>query len=1183
MSFKSPWDRIAEALPQIGQTIAQGILMSQEQKRLEAEREAAIQRAAEQAQVADAQARRNQAQQSLASLADTLASMEANDRGDTVAAVRIRERIADLERAANMPIASIGQARGFNEFYGGITNPQATPSTSVTPGGPVGPAPGRTIGFQGGTDGRVEGGGRQLFTPEITATVNPLGTPMQEATRGIGEVAAAQRAEETTAEAAAEEERLADIRARSTQSVAESLRTQVSGYLANENVSNEVKTELQGLDALVQQAFDNPYSVAPSELIAASTAVERAATEIGDAEAASAAAQNTLDLVLQGQNWNEMTTEERLGVIGQLQGLDSWDNLPDETKTSLMDLAQFENPDAILAGAAEDVAKALEFNSFEFLEGNEQAIGIAADALGVTPENVPQELTRRAVSNRDLDILERQAATITAEQTLMAPSKNARNDLGTLVELGDVATIDEILAMEKPSDASNPWMRSLYENLSTEQLREARDRADGVRTAVIAEENLTNLRTIVTNMQGTDTIVNYLSQYSQENIQELVRTNPDIREQIGDAGLARALRQAQTREAIEQVEEIKRNESLPEVRDAYNAIQSALENPSLIGREQQAFQDRPGGPTRGENVAPALTWDELESSLDTLVENNQMTSEGADRVMRSLMVQNQAFITEQERALAEAEMYEELVAAGFFPNWSQSDWRSQILSLESSAESLINEAQVPRIVSYDGDGNPVEVTCFTGSDPLGATGWSSDPACQGIRQEYTETQATIRRFTRNQMLSVGVQTLPPGTRISQAAAIGPDFVDELIQTAAAGNYSADALNRIIDERYAELERRGSPVNLRVTPELGGSLEGVSSSDVLFRPARETPEGEPRGPVEEARAFDEQVGRVMEEFNVSEREARRIIRDAQRRQVNEDRSTITFDELMERGRQAGSAYRATLGTAERELLASPNASRIPSTTPAVGDVRRQSNALPGLAPTPENYVPTGAPAAFDNPLSSVMAEGSAIAESGGDYAAINEGNEDVTGGWSYGKYQFASNGGLRAFLTELERSNPSLLSEMTSAVGVENLDELVDAGVNGSEEFQQAWARLSNNPEFQAVQDLAAERLYFQPAQAALRDYGLQPTSLDPRVLQAFGETAINLGIGNFRTFLEELADDPVDLLGVQPEALVRLIYEKRLQVDEEGNLRWYRSSTPEMQASVQQNLMRVRDSILGAS
>jgi len=1211
MSFKSPWDRIAEALPAIGQTIAQGIMMSAEQKRLEEQQAQALELARQEARIADAQSLRGQAGQSLGTLAERLASMEAAGRGNTVGAVRIRERIGDLERAANMPIADITQANDFLGLYNEITNPQAAARTISTPEAGARVVPGRepTVGFQGvgGPAGRVEAGGEgrrvALGEPTPGLRIEPLGTPMQEATAGIGVLGEAARAEEEAAETEAEAAEAAAARERRTLSIAETLTNNIASIQGSnyyDQLDPEQREQVDTISAEIASAMDAPGEYTPSKLLSYFgdlASVQRAG---GDIEAAQGTAQFFAERTLTTWSERNVSPEEALSQLAQLKGQNIWELIPEETRNLLEIEANTRfnfDPVAATAENAQLASNAVNNNMPGLLEGQPDEVWrLAGQAVGgiANINDFEGDALREAVSDR---LFTRAARLATAEDIEFELLQARRKELGRIeraeygeaqkglmayAQAGRTERLDLIEAIRNGEvEAPNDYLGWLAENALDDDLAYARDVAEAAKQDLLRADRTAELTAVIQETQATGQLVDFLSGYSQEDIYQILDERPEIASLLNEADVNRALELSQQRELAESIEVARAEAESQEVRSAYDILELASQNPRAIGEDRE-FQDRPGGPLRTRRVTGELTWDSLQGQLDVLVDANQMTQEHADVIMQSLLQQKRAGDNEAARALAIAQRNNVLREAGIVPEWTIQDYRTQILNLQDAAEATLNQALVP---------NEEGIACAT-RGPAAAGGgvtWQPSGSCQALREDYLAVQDEISRYTNAALTSASVQNIPPEVDLRGLQYIGLPAIEEISRMVSNGA-TVEQLNARADELRTEFRRQMETVRRQMETErlgdvdvqgmvrarqeergvvrggtLSGEERGVGQQGGVGRQGGS--EGSIFAPTPEEEASTGGVGEVA----VMQNEMRALEELARlRREIflapqtgiagagdSVARAQAIANRLIEEYRITPETLNRLVDQAFRGLQG-----------------RQQGGTqFPRSGGSGNAGSPTGG---FSTPEVSAMAEGSLIAESGGDYAAINDGSEDVTGGWSYGKYQFASNGGLPNFISYLETNYPELYQELDTASGE---DLPIEAARKGSQGFRDAWVRLSNNPKFQQAQDAAAERQYFAPANRALIQWGVAPEALNPAVLSALGETAVN--IGSLGGFLEELGLSPDELESMPPEEVITAIYNERLRELPDGTLRWYQRSTPDMQEGVRRNLARVRDLLIG--
>jgi hypothetical protein len=174
--------------------------------------------------------------------------------------------------------------------------------------------------------------------------------------------------------------------------------------------------------------------------------------------------------------------------------------------------------------------------------------------------------------------------------------------------------------------------------------------------------------------------------------------------------------------------------------------------------------------------------------------------------------------------------------------------------------------------------------------------------------------------------------------------------------------------------------------------------------------------------------------------------------------------------------------------------------------------------------------------------------------------------DSTGGWSYGKYQLASNtGAMNEFHAWLARAHPNLESQLSAAGGPA-------AARAGTEAYKAAWAQVMGTDAGGAAQSEYAGLEYFVPVQRSFnRRFGLDITQRSITVQQAAFSTSVQHGAGGangvWRRALEGLGYPPNQITTTQPTdaAIVRAVYSERRA---ENGGRYFPSSTQAVRNSV---------------
>ena len=175
--------------------------------------------------------------------------------------------------------------------------------------------------------------------------------------------------------------------------------------------------------------------------------------------------------------------------------------------------------------------------------------------------------------------------------------------------------------------------------------------------------------------------------------------------------------------------------------------------------------------------------------------------------------------------------------------------------------------------------------------------------------------------------------------------------------------------------------------------------------------------------------------------------------------------------------------------------------------------------------------------------------------------------DRTGGWSYGKYQLASNtGALNAFHAWLTQAHPALESQLAAAGGP-------SAGQAGTAAYKAAWQQVMGTDQGAQVQSEYAGLRYYGPVVKQVLDRtGLDVDQRSLTVKQALFSSAIQHGEGSggrriFENALAALNYPPSVPTTTAPTdaALIRAVYAERRR----GNgMAHFPSSTAAVRQSV---------------
>lgn len=182
--------------------------------------------------------------------------------------------------------------------------------------------------------------------------------------------------------------------------------------------------------------------------------------------------------------------------------------------------------------------------------------------------------------------------------------------------------------------------------------------------------------------------------------------------------------------------------------------------------------------------------------------------------------------------------------------------------------------------------------------------------------------------------------------------------------------------------------------------------------------------------------------------------------------------------------------------------------------------------------------------------------------------------DGTGGWSYGRKQFAAGGSVangsavRTFISTLKEDAPDLASKLEAAGGA-------SAAKAGSAEFKSAWKEAAKDPRFAAAEDKAATKELVQPALDNIKKrVGLDLSKRSNAVQEVLYSTAIQHGgAGAARLWQNALhGKDPEKL---SDKELINLLYAERGKVDI-----YFRSSTAAIKRAVANRFVQERKDAL---
>lgn len=170
--------------------------------------------------------------------------------------------------------------------------------------------------------------------------------------------------------------------------------------------------------------------------------------------------------------------------------------------------------------------------------------------------------------------------------------------------------------------------------------------------------------------------------------------------------------------------------------------------------------------------------------------------------------------------------------------------------------------------------------------------------------------------------------------------------------------------------------------------------------------------------------------------------------------------------------------------------------------------------------------------------------------------------DSTGGWSYGRKQFAAGGttangaAMVGFIKVLKADAPELAAKLEAAGGA-------SAAKAGTPEFKAAWKAASTDPRFPKAEDLAAKQQLVEPGRLAVaKSTGLDVDTRSKAVQEVLYSTAVQHGgSGAGRLWKNALkGKDPASMSDAE---IINALYDERSKVTI-----YFRSSTPAIQRSV---------------
>lgn len=183
------------------------------------------------------------------------------------------------------------------------------------------------------------------------------------------------------------------------------------------------------------------------------------------------------------------------------------------------------------------------------------------------------------------------------------------------------------------------------------------------------------------------------------------------------------------------------------------------------------------------------------------------------------------------------------------------------------------------------------------------------------------------------------------------------------------------------------------------------------------------------------------------------------------------------------------------------------------------------------------------------------------ESAGDATAIGN---DSTGGYSYGKYQIATQTGtMKEYMKFLKTAHPGMYSEFATAGGTA-------AALAGSDNFQNAWKRVMSDPDAAATQHEFIKRTHFDPAVKNLsNNLGMNIYKYPKTVQDVIWSVSVQHGSGAVSPMVEKaIASTGKSIDQLSDEELINAIYLERSKKDKNGSLSYFSKSTKAVQDSV---------------
>lgn len=187
--------------------------------------------------------------------------------------------------------------------------------------------------------------------------------------------------------------------------------------------------------------------------------------------------------------------------------------------------------------------------------------------------------------------------------------------------------------------------------------------------------------------------------------------------------------------------------------------------------------------------------------------------------------------------------------------------------------------------------------------------------------------------------------------------------------------------------------------------------------------------------------------------------------------------------------------------------------------------------------------------------------SAKYESRGSATAIGR---DNTGGYSYGKYQIATNTGtFKEYMDYLQTANPDAYGRLVGAGGAA-------AAKAGSKKFDQAWKEVMSNEDVARTQHGFIKTTHYNPTISKLKkSVGFNADKYSGTVHDVIWSTSVQHGASGAASIIKKAIENSGKTASTITEAeLIRAIYKERSRRDSDGLLHHFRGSTAAVQDSV---------------